>query len=94
MRKSVGKRIKNPAFWHGVLTAHPWFFGEPIREIAINQGTIDVFSAPCKIASGRLIDLRYSGLWGAGLHPRKPHYGELRLLCSRSHGRIAGNLNR
>jgi hypothetical protein len=65
-----GKKDQKSCFWHGMLTAHPWFFGEPIPEIAMNQGTIDVFSALCKIASGRLIAVRYSGVWGAGLHPR------------------------
>jgi len=62
-----GKRDQKPCIWYGVLTAHPWFLGAPIPEIAINQGTIDEFSASCKIASGQLIGLFARRITGKGV---------------------------
>ena len=61
------KKDQKPCIWYGVLTAHPWFLGAPIPEIAINQGTIDLFSASRKIASGQLIGLFAGRVTGGGV---------------------------
>jgi hypothetical protein len=61
-----GKEDQKPLLlaWH--VDGPPLVFGVPIPEIAIIQVTIDMFSAPCKIASGRLMGLLADKITGKG----------------------------